>query len=55
MNINTWLLLGYGSDWRWSNDNDNYWYNSVQLIRMTENKPLYNIIDIVYNKLKDII
>ena len=61
MNINTWLLLGYGSDWRWSDDNNgdeptfSYWYNSVQLIRMTENKPLYHIIDIIYNKLKDII
>ena len=61
MNINTWLLLGYSSDWRWSNDNHidkptfSYWYDSVQLIRMTENKPLYNIIDIVYNKLKNII
>ena len=53
MNINTWLLLGYGSDWRWSNDKSMncYWYNSVELIRMTENKPLYNIMDTVYNKL----
>jgi tetratricopeptide (TPR) repeat protein len=55
LNINTWLLLGYGSDWRWFNDNNCYWYNSVNILRMTENKPLYNIIDIVYNKLKDII
>ena len=51
MNINTWLLLGYGSDWRWSNTNDCYWYKSVELIRMTENKPLYNIMETVYNKL----
>lgn len=58
MNINTWLLLGYGSDWRWFNDNNSTvcpWYKSVQLIRMKENKPLYNIIDIVYDYLEKFI
>ena len=55
MNINTWLLLGYGSDWRWSNTDDCYWYKSVQLIRMKENKDLYHIIDIVYDKLKKLL
>lgn len=55
MNINTWLLLGYGSDWRWFNDSTCPWYTSIKIFRMTENKPLYHIIDIIYNKLKDII
>ena len=32
LNIKTWLLLGY-SEWRWSNKNTTYWYNSVELIR----------------------
>ncbi len=54
MNINTWLLLGYGSDWRWSNDNNNYWYNSVKIFRMKENKPLHYIIDEIYEELKKI-
>jgi tetratricopeptide (TPR) repeat protein len=32
MNVKTWLLLGY-SEWRWGNDENTYWYNSVELIR----------------------
>jgi ADP-heptose:LPS heptosyltransferase len=56
MNINTWLLLGFGSDWRWFDDaNICSWYNSVQLIRMKENKPLHNILNEVYEKLSNII
>jgi ADP-heptose:LPS heptosyltransferase len=57
MNINTWLLLGYGSDWRWFNDNMSVcpWYNSVQIIRMKENKPFYNILNEVYEILSNII
>lgn len=55
MNINTWLLLGYGSDWRWSNTDECYWYNSVKIFRMKENKPLFNILDLIYNKLLEII
>ncbi len=55
MNINTWLLLGYGSDWRWSYKDDNFWYDSVQLIRMKENKPLFHILEVVYDKLIKII
>jgi ADP-heptose:LPS heptosyltransferase len=52
LNIKTWLLLGNGSDWRWFNDNKCVWYNSVEIIRMTENKQLKCIIkDIVKNKL----
>lgn len=52
MNVNTWLLLGYGSDWRWFNDNECCWYNSVKLFRMKENKPLYNILNEVYDYLE---
>ncbi len=56
MNVNTWLLLGYGSDWRWSDDINNcYWYQSVKIFRMKENKPLFNILDLIYNKLLEII
>ncbi len=56
MNINTWLLLGYGSDWRWFDDISICpWYNSVKTIRMKENKPLYNILNEVYEKLSNVI
>ena len=52
LNVKTLLLLGYGSDWRWSNDNSNtFWYNSVELLRMKENKDLKNIMPIVKNKI----
>lgn len=54
LGVKTFLLLGYGSDWRWSNSNTNYWYNSVELIRMTENKELKNILQIVKNKIINI-
>jgi len=56
LNVRTFLLLGYGSDWRWSDDNNNtYWYNSVELLRMKENKELKNIMLIVKNKINEII
>jgi tetratricopeptide (TPR) repeat protein len=50
LNIKTWLLLGYISDWRWFDDNTCIWYKSVEIIRMTENKELKNIL---LDKVKD--
>ena len=44
MGIKTWLLLGYGSDWRWSTKDTTYWYNSVEIIRMNEQKPLADLL-----------
>jgi ADP-heptose:LPS heptosyltransferase len=56
LNIKTWLLLGYISDWRWFDDNTSIWYNSVEIIRMTENKELANIlVDKVKDKLSSVI
>lgn len=54
LNIKTWLLLGY-SEWRWSNKNTTYWYNSVELIRNKENMEFKNILQIVKSKLTDIL
>tara|TARA_B100000902_G_C26925548_1_gene723818 strand:+ start:385 stop:702 length:318 start_codon:yes stop_codon:yes gene_type:complete len=51
LNINTILMLGYGSDWRWFNCNDELWYNSVELVRMKENKGLFHILPLVKNKI----
>jgi len=52
LNIKTLLLLGYVSDWRWFNDNNIcHWYNSVEILRMKENKELKYILTDVKDKL----
>lgn len=53
LNVKTWLLLGKVSDWRWGGDDEHttYWYNSVELIRMKENKELKDILKTVKEKL----
>ena len=53
MGVKTWLLLGYGSDWRWSTKKDTFWYTSVELVRMTENVELTYIMKTVQDKLID--
>jgi hypothetical protein len=53
MNIPTWLLLGEYSEWRWSNTDTNYWYNSVELIRMKGE--FKKILPIVKEKLINLI
>lgn len=55
MGVKTWLLLGYGSDWRWFNDDECHWYKSVELLRMRENIELKNIIPLVKTKLIELI
>ena len=49
LNIKTLLLLGYISEWRWFDNNDKIWYDSVELLRMTENSELKNILPQVKN------
>jgi ADP-heptose:LPS heptosyltransferase len=49
LNIRTLLLLGYISEWRWFDNNDKIWYDSVELLRMTENSELKNILPQVKN------
>jgi tetratricopeptide (TPR) repeat protein len=52
LNIKTLLLLGYVTDWRWFNDNSICdWYNSVEILRMKENKELKYILTDVKDKL----
>ena len=55
LNVKTLLLLGYGSDWRWFSDNTKVWYDSVDLLRINENKDLKYILpqvkDILSNML----
>lgn len=54
LNVKTWLLLGY-SEWRWSNLNATYWYDSVELIRTKEDEEFKDILHTVKNKLKTFI
>jgi tetratricopeptide (TPR) repeat protein len=49
LNVKTLLLLGYISEWRWFNNSDKIWYDSVELLRMTENSELKNILPQVKN------
>lgn len=52
MNVKTWCLLGYFSDWRWSNDDIPYWYTTVELLRIQKEKILLpEIIPMIKNKL----
>lgn len=44
MGIKTLLLIGYTSEWRWFDNDDKVWYESVDIIRMTEQKPLADLI-----------
>lgn len=55
LNVKTLLLLGYGSDWRWFSDNKKVWYDSVEIIRMNENKDLKNILPKVSEVVKNML
>jgi len=44
MGVKTLLLIGYTSEWRWFDTDDKIWYESVEIIRMTEQKPLSNLL-----------
>jgi ADP-heptose:LPS heptosyltransferase len=51
MGIKTLLLIGYTSEWRWFDNNDKVWYDSVEIIRMNEQKPLADLLPRVKNLL----
>lgn len=56
MNVKTWLLLGYGSDWRWfsNSDKNSVWYSSsLELIRMQENKDMKELLPVVKSRLQN--
>jgi len=56
LNIKTWLLLGYVSDWRWFDDPCIcHWYNSVEIMRMKENKELKYILSDVKEKIEALV
>jgi hypothetical protein len=55
MGIKTWLLIGYGSDWRWGNTNQTYWYKSVEILRISTNIHLNNIMKDVQKRLIDFV
>lgn len=49
MGIKTLLLIGYTSEWRWFDTDEKVWYDSVEIIRMTEQKPLAELLPRVKN------
>jgi ADP-heptose:LPS heptosyltransferase len=49
MGIKTLLLIGYTSEWRWFDTDDKIWYESVEIIRMVEQKPLSNLLPRIKN------
>ena len=51
MGVKTLLLIGYTSEWRWFNDSDKVWYDSVEIVRMSEQKPLADLLPRVKNLL----
>ena len=56
MNVKTWLLLGYGSDWRWfsNSDTSSVWYSSsLELIRMQENKDMKELLPKIKTRITD--
>jgi tetratricopeptide (TPR) repeat protein len=56
MNVKTWLLLGYGSDWRWFSNSDinSVWYSSsLELLRMQENKDMKELLPVVKSRIRD--
>lgn len=51
LNVNTFLLLGFISDWRWFDTNNCIWYNSVKILRINEQKELKYILPNVKNEI----
>ena len=49
MGIKTLLLIGYTSEWRWFDTDDKIWYESVEIIRMVEQKPLSKLLPRIKN------
>lgn len=49
MGIKTLLLIGYLSEWRWFNNEEPVWYETVKIIRVTEAKPLSSLIPLIKN------
>lgn len=55
LGIKTFLMLGHITDWRWFNNNDKVWYDSVELFRMEENKELKHILPKIVESVNELI
>ena len=49
MGVKTLLLIGYTSEWRWFDNQDKVWYDSIQIIRMKQQKPIAELLPIIKN------
>lgn len=51
MGVKTLLLIGYCSDWRWFDTEEKVWYESVEIVRTNEQKPLEHLLPEVKQRL----
>ena len=52
LNVPSILLLGKVSDWRWFDNNDKIWYNSVDILH-NKNENIYDNIPLLIKKIKN--
>lgn len=55
LGIKTYLLLPYASEWRWFDDTETTpWYDSVTIFKQTENWIWQDVVERLYDKLKNL-
>lgn len=55
LGVKTYLLLPYASEWRWFDDTETTpWYNSVTIFKQTENWIWQDVVERLYDKLKNL-
>ena len=52
LNVPSILLLGKVSDWRWFDNNEKIWYNSVDILH-NKNENIYDNIPLLIKKIKN--
>jgi tetratricopeptide (TPR) repeat protein len=54
LNIPCWVLLPYGSEWRWLLErDDSAWYKSLRLFRLGREDDWHSVLETICSKLKD--
>ncbi len=55
LGVKTYLLLPYASEWRWFDDTETTpWYDSVTIFKQTENWIWQDVVERLYDKLKNL-
>ena len=55
LGVKTLLLLGKISEWRWSTDDQSYWYDSVEILRVNEFVELKSIMPLVKRRVESLL